>query len=467
MRISSRNWVKKVKRLVTSRQFVQGAGIFLAVFILLNAVVGLAYKNKLYPRSSLAGQVVGGKSLTDIQKLSYLPESIKLKSKDKQETVSLQSLGAKVNWPATTENIKQSKNWLPLVNLLHSHRLSLKIDYDQAALDKVVAKAQKDFALKVTDWTVVKEAGKPKLVNGIDGHSVKTDELSDLIIKSVTTTAKPVAVPLQTIKPSITDQQLKPVVDQLTKKQKVKLVYGYNGRSRQATAAEILGWYDISGAKFSLATTRVSDFVANVGQGFGIRVKNLSQVVSDTATSLDKQTVLNSSLVAAPKAIKQYTFCVRAKGVSETELPAFAAKIASTLNDSRGWSLDGLVSFSQANSGCDMVAWLAAAKYVPSFGAICDSTWSCTVRPNVIINYDRWRYASDAWNASHGSLSDYRSMVINHEGGHWLGFGHRFCAGPGKKAPVMQQQSISLQGCKFNPWPTTAEKDTLKANLGL
>lgn len=75
----------------------------------------------------------------------------------------------------------------------------------------------------------------------------------------------------------------------------------------------------------------------------------------------------------------------------------------------------------------------------------------------MIINEDRWLGATPAWNDAGGSLRDYRHMVINHETGHWLGFSHSYCGGPGQLAPVMQQQSISLQGCKFNPWPLTSE----------
>lgn len=56
-------------------------------------------------------------------------------------------------------------------------------------------------------------------------------------------------------------------------------------------------------------------------------------------------------------------------------------------------------------------------------------------------------------------------MVINHEVGHRLGFGHATCPGPGQLAPVMMQQSISLAGCKFNPWPVAGELTTLKQSL--
>jgi len=93
--------------------------------------------------------------------------------------------------------------------------------------------------------------------------------------------------------------------------------------------------------------------------------------------------------------------------------------------------------------------------------------WSCRVGPNVVINFDRWQNASPAWNQMGGTLEEYRHMVINHESGHWLGFGHAQCPGAGQQAPVMQQQSINLQGCKFNAWPTAGEIAALRRSLGI
>src|SRR5690606_13850699 len=95
---------------------------------------------------------------------------------------------------------------------------------------------------------------------------------------------------------------------------------------------------------------------------------------------------------------------------------------------------------------------------VPSFApGACSAEWSCRVGVSVIINDDRWQYATDAWNGAGGDIRGYRHMVINHEVGHWLGHGHASCPSSGAYAPIMLQQSIDLQGCKFNPWPLSSE----------
>lgn len=165
----------------------------------------------------------------------------------------------------------------------------------------------------------------------------------------------------------------------------------------------------------------------------------------------------------APK--KTFTYCTAVRGVDATYLAEFEAKLASVYQDSRGWNLGGALSFVKVSSNCNFTVWLSAASEMPSFGAICDSMWSCAVSPNVVLNFDRWQGASAAWNGGGGTLDDYRTMVINHETGHWLGFYHQNCGGAGQPAPVMQQQSIDMQGCAVNPWPLQPERDQLRKHL--
>ncbi|MCR1782143.1 DUF3152 domain-containing protein [Nocardioides carbamazepini] len=150
-------------------------------------------------------------------------------------------------------------------------------------------------------------------------------------------------------------------------------------------------------------------------------------------------------------------YSVRTRGaVGGVDVADFRRLAQETYDDPRGWRARG-VRFRQVKHGGAFTLWLSQARLVPSFSGSCSATWSCRVGRNVIINVDRWRDASPAWNGAGRSLRDYRHMVVNHETGHWLGRGHASCPRRGALAPVMMQQSKGTQGCRFNPWPTPRE----------
>jgi hypothetical protein len=150
------------------------------------------------------------------------------------------------------------------------------------------------------------------------------------------------------------------------------------------------------------------------------------------------------------------TYDVTTKGVITANYAEFKSQANATLNDGRGWSRLG-VSFQEVASGGDFTLVLSEASQMTSFSSGCGVDYSCRAGRYVIINQDRWLGATSSWNNAGGSLREYRHMVVNHETGHWLGHDHASCTGAGQPAQVMQQQSIDLQGCAFNAWPTGGE----------
>jgi len=163
---------------------------------------------------------------------------------------------------------------------------------------------------------------------------------------------------------------------------------------------------------------------------------------------------------------RAYTYSIATRGGIRANVEHFSTHVAHTLNDPRGWSLGGSIEFRQVSSGGDFTVWLAEASTLPSFSSSCSSSWSCRVGRNVVINDTRWRTATPSWLGSGGSVDSYQHYVVVHETGHWLGFGHANCPGPGLPAPTMQQQSIGLQGCRHNGWPVGSERGTLAARTG-
>ncbi len=153
---------------------------------------------------------------------------------------------------------------------------------------------------------------------------------------------------------------------------------------------------------------------------------------------------------------RRVTYDVTTRGRITTSVATFKRQAQETYADARGWRAGG-IAFRQVARGGDFTLVLAAASTLPSFSATCSTYWSCRVGRFVVINQDRWKFASPAWNQARAGLRNYRHLVVNHETGHWLGHGHAGCSGPGRPAPVMMQQSKGLDGCRFNPWPTPAE----------
>jgi hypothetical protein len=158
---------------------------------------------------------------------------------------------------------------------------------------------------------------------------------------------------------------------------------------------------------------------------------------------------------AAAPAVRSVTYNVETRGVILSDIAEFKRQANETLNDARGWPRMG-VRFDETVVPGDFSLVLARPEMIAAVPG-CGAEYSCRSGRYVIINEDRWQGATPSWNNAGGSSRDYRHMVINHETGHWLGHGHANCSAAGQPAQVMQQQSIDLQGCAFNPWPTASE----------
>lgn len=79
--------------------------------------------------------------------------------------------------------------------------------------------------------------------------------------------------------------------------------------------------------------------------------------------------------------------------------------------------------------------------------------YSCRYGKTILLNLRRWLKGIDGFPAG----IDFHAMTVLHEMGHFLGFDHMKCPGSGQVAPVMQTQTIALNGCKPNAYPFTSD----------
>ncbi|MGC4771810.1 DUF3152 domain-containing protein [Micromonospora sp. DT44] len=130
-----------------------------------------------------------------------------------------------------------------------------------------------------------------------------------------------------------------------------------------------------------------------------------------------------------------------------------ATAITATLNDPRGWTAGGDWRLRRVGAGdpADFTIYLATPG---TRDALCqdvpDGYTSCRNDNKVVLNVARWVSSVPNYGAS---LTVYRQYMVNHEVGHRLGFGHERCPERDRPAPVMQQQTLGLHGCRANAWP--------------
>ena len=155
---------------------------------------------------------------------------------------------------------------------------------------------------------------------------------------------------------------------------------------------------------------------------------------------------------------------------------AVAALIDATLSDPRGWTAAGDFEFIHVkpDDNPDTRFRLSSlATTAEMCGAQLETETSChtaiTGESVVNLNESRWVRGAVPFE---GDLGNYRQYLINHEFGHAIGYAaHQACGGNGKLAPVMMQQTLSLNNgvlakkepeeiypdedvtCEPNPWP--------------
>lgn len=151
-------------------------------------------------------------------------------------------------------------------------------------------------------------------------------------------------------------------------------------------------------------------------------------------------------------------------GVDE-DLGEFAGFVDGTLGDPQSWITGGEVRFQRVPDGAghDFTIYLATSATTVRLCAeggldvigygLPDGGVSCRTPGRVILNLSRWRQSVPQYVDAGVPLESYRQMLLNHEVGHELGYGHVPCPAAGEPAPVMQQQTIDLAGCVANPWP--------------
>lgn len=156
---------------------------------------------------------------------------------------------------------------------------------------------------------------------------------------------------------------------------------------------------------------------------------------------------------------------------------AVARFIDATLTDPRSWANDPRFRFEHVKPGekPDLRLQLSSVGTTREKcgGVDLEMETSCRTTLNgeniVVLNDARWSRGAGPF---HGDIGSYRQYLVNHEVGHAIGYAqHVACGADGALAPIMMQQTLSLNNselnsfspdsdypddnatCHYNPWP--------------
>ncbi len=443
--------------------------MFLVTCGVINLVLLAVYHNRAYPFTTIGGVHVGNMSYTQaLLRAQQFDKSTPLTFAyaGRSQTLHLDQLGVQDDTTRTQASLQSSHTWLPIVSLFARHTVKLPIRLTPQQLAAHTAGLDTFFSKAAVNAKVTLNAGTFVATDGQNGYTLNRAQLPEAILSAIDRGQSTITIPTAELKPTITLAQAQITATKLQRTLSTPLTFTYGSATIKPAASDIVAWYAPSGDTYQLNDFAIRTYIANAGVKMGIHAQSLTTAVDTTKRTLaDHKAII---IALQPFATtKTYTYCVANRGVVAEDLAGLKTKLASTYSDLRGWSLDGQVVFSYATSNCDFTVWLTASAQMSSFGAICDSYWSCEIGNNVVVNDDRWNQTTDSWKAYGGSVEDYRVMLINHETGHMLGFGHTTCPGTGQPAPIMMQQSIDLQGCVFNIWPVAKELAALRNLIGL
>ena len=446
--------------------------IVAVLFALANLGMNALYYNRALPHEYLGRLSVGGISLHSPQHISpadILPAQLTFVHGSTHVSRTPASLGISVDAAAALRKVNAHWHWLPLLSLFGSHHAAVSLQVDKARFAAASAALASQFARPARGRHIALQGTAFVIKPAEGGYRLNTAGLLALTLATLQHGTTQVSVPtIPTPAPASTAMNLSGQLPKLQKELDTPISFIYHNQTIRPAKADRSQWFVPIGASMAPRPAAAGRYIAKLARQAGITIANPRDLAAAAAYAVSKADRRTFAVVPAGRSTIIRTYCTSVKDVNASVLAGLTGNLAMTYNDVRGWNDGGRIAFEHVGRGCQYTVWLSAAADMTTFGSICDDYYNCQAGHSVVLNYDRWTTATLPWNKTGGNIQDYRTLMIDHETGHRLGFlDNPVCPGQGQPAPVMMQQSMNLHGCVFNIWPRPAEFTRLDQMLNL
>jgi hypothetical protein len=460
------------------RQWPRGLVVGLVLVALLAATDGLArwyYAGRVYPGVKVAGQALGGRSLAGVESAlqqSWGQDKIQLTIDTTDYAFTVADLGVSIDAARLADDAKAQGRAEPLalvgaVQTLASRPLPLEYQVHQATLDALVAQLAARHSHPAADAQPLIVGTTPLVLAEKPGQVIDQTKLRESLLLAVRN-HQHVTVSSSRVAPALAASAYAADLDDARAKLAVSLSLKVKTRTVTPAPADIAGWLSFGepGSGAHVDAGRVGAYVAAVPGSFD-RAATQAAIVAALAAhqplaytaSTKKNIAPSSTAPATPGAPAAYRYCVAGRSVDDAAVGTLADRSAATLALAQGWSLGGHLAYTAVPSGCNFTLWLAADSQMTAFSPACNHQATCRVGNDVIINAARWATPPADWK---GPADDYRTELINHEVGHWLGFDHPSCAPGVATDSPLSQVTLTVAGCSPSWHPIPAELQGLK-----
>lgn len=429
-----------------------GAGVGVVLFMGLNVGVSWFYHDRIYPGVRVGTLAVGGLSaaaaeakLTGAAELPALTATV---GSVKYELDVKRLAGTDSEATVARAKAVGRSSWLPVVGLAEAwlaQPVSPQYRVDEVAVRSVVRDLAGRADYRARDAVPLVVGGQVIMVAERPGRSVDQAVSVRRIVGAI---GKGGSVTLATeqVAPVVSAADYAGAVAGAQARMALRLVIAVKKVSYSPTGSQIGGWlrFGKPGSEVVVDETGVGAYVGTLPGRFDRKAavaavvgavtngQNLAYRVSTKAVTAVKPEVTANGLVAT------YRVCLRGDDRD--------GKLAAVLGDV-AWRLDGRVMFAVATADCDVRLSLVPVSRLGAVAQGCVAKLSCVVPGELAVNAASWADPPVVWKAG---LAAYRTEVVNHVLGQWLGFDHGSCVSGGVLSSESERPAVVLGGCAPN-----------------
>ena len=306
-------------------------------FLLVNLIIFVAFHQRTYPNTALAGHTIGSvkydKLPQKIDSLNIVPKKIQLIVRNHSMITPVSNLGVNIDTTKILNKV-EIHSWLPVLNLFTSHNAHIYTKINHSTFSNAVGQITATNKQDPINSSIAVKDNHFVLLPAISGYRLDTIQTVDVINQAIASDKDSAYLPTVNISPSISEKDTQPILSKLQAQLTVKLEFSYANQSVSPSQVEVINWYVPNSNTFKLNDSAIEAYVIQIGSSNHINVQNITQAVTAVKIALTTFKTLQFTLIPVPPGPCQNNSGNQLILVSITQQHMWACEGSNLVNDS-------------------------------------------------------------------------------------------------------------------------------------